>query len=49
MRVVYLTLGLIILLNIGANCRTPQVTDKDCTPLASGLLHCAQARPPAHD
>ncbi len=44
MRMVYLTLGLMVLLNIGANCRTPQITDEKCTPLSSGLVHCAQTQ-----
>ena len=41
MRVVYLTLGFFILLNIGAACRTPQVVAQNCTAVSGGLVHCA--------
>ena len=40
MRIIYLTLALFVLLNIGANCRTPPVEERDCTPASAGLAVC---------
>jgi len=40
MRVVYLTLGLFILFNIGAACRTPPAQTNGCEVVSSGLVHC---------
>ncbi len=40
MRIIYLTLALFVLLNIGANCRTPPVKGHDCTPASAGLAVC---------
>lgn len=40
MRFVYLTLGLFILLNIGAACRTPSPPPQGCEHVSAGLLHC---------
>lgn len=41
MRVVYITLGLFILFNIGVACRTPAQVAEGCEPVGSGLVHCA--------
>jgi hypothetical protein len=40
MRIVYLTLGLFILLNIGAACRTEAPEAAGCERVAAGLVHC---------
>jgi len=40
MRIVYLTLGFFILLNIGAACRTPQAVPEECEQLSGGLIRC---------
>jgi len=40
MRIVYLTLGFFILLNIGAACRTPQPVPEECEQLSGGLIRC---------
>lgn len=46
MRIIYLTLALFVLLNIGANCRTPPVTGQDCKSVSAGLAVCAGERNP---
>lgn len=46
MRIVYLTLALFVLLNIGANCRTPPVTGENCTSASAGLVVCEGERMP---
>ena len=43
MRVVYLALGVFLLLNIGAACRTPPVASAGCELVAGGLVHCPVA------
>lgn len=43
MRIIYLTLGLYILINIGAACRTPVEIAEGCERVGSGLVHCAPA------
>lgn len=40
MRIIYLTLGLFVLLNIGAVCRTTQPLSENCTPVSGGLVRC---------
>jgi hypothetical protein len=40
MRILYLTLGLFILLNIGAACRTPPPAPQGCEPVSGGLIRC---------
>jgi len=40
MRIVYLALGLFILLNIGAVCRTPQAPPEGCEQISGGLIRC---------
>jgi hypothetical protein len=42
MRVIYLTLGLFILLGIGAACRTPPLIHSDCIP-GAGDAACPPA------
>ena len=42
MRVIYLTLGLFILLDIGAACRTPPLIHSDCI-LGAGDAACPPA------
>lgn len=46
MRVVYLTLGLFILLGVGATCRTPPLLPQACV---SGPASCETERPNGHD
>lgn len=48
MRIVYLTLGVFILLNIGAICRTPQAVPENCEPVSGGLIHCAGGKARRH-
>ncbi len=45
MRMIYLTLGLFILLGIGATCRTPPVAHADCGPDARGTECVPPAQP----
>ncbi len=40
MRIIYLTLGLYVLINIGAACRTPVVLAEGCERISGGLVHC---------
>jgi len=40
MRILYLTLGVFILFNIGAACRTPPAVADGCERVAGGLVHC---------
>jgi hypothetical protein len=40
MRIIYLTLGLFVLFNIGAICRTAQPMAENCTAVSGGLIHC---------
>lgn len=40
MRILYLTLGVFVLLNVGAACRTPSAPAPDCARVAGGLVHC---------
>lgn len=49
MRIVYLTLGLFILLNIGAACRTPPPAPEGCELVSTGLLHCEEDAAPRHE
>lgn len=44
MRVVYLTLGIFILLGIGANCRTPALQPTGCTSDDRLDRHCISER-----
>ena len=41
MRIIYLALGLFILINIGAACRTPTEIADGCERVSGGLVHCA--------
>lgn len=41
MRVVYFTLAILIVLNIGAACRTPPPVPAGCQGISGGLVHCA--------
>jgi hypothetical protein len=40
MRVVYLVLGVFLLINFGAACRTPPIAAPGCELVAGGLVHC---------
>ncbi len=40
MRMLYLTLGLFLLLDIGAVCRSPSTLPAGCEPASGGLAHC---------
>jgi hypothetical protein len=40
MRIVYFTLGLFILFNIGAACRTVPPETTGCQRISAGLVHC---------
>jgi hypothetical protein len=41
MRIVYLTLAVFVLINVGAACRTPPALPGDCERVAGGLVRCA--------
>ena len=43
MRVIYLTLAALIILGIGATCRTPTVVEEGCERLRGGLVHCPES------
>jgi len=49
MRIIYLTLGLFVLFNIGTVCRTAQPLAKNCTPVSGGLIHCTAEEPRHHE
>lgn len=49
MRLPFLLLTAIVLLNIGVACRTPTVVPADCTPVAPGLVHCPGDVPHRND
>lgn len=40
MRILYLTLAVFVLINLGAACRTPPAVPADCERLAGGLVRC---------
>jgi len=40
MRMLYLILGMFVLLNIGAVCRTAQPLPDNCAAVSSGLVYC---------
>lgn len=46
MRIIYLTLGVFVLFNIGAACRTAPEVAGDCERLAGGLVRCEDAGGP---
>lgn len=43
MRILYLTLGVFILINLGAACRTPAGPADGCERLGGGLVRCDQS------
>ena len=46
---VYLMLGIFILLNIGAVCRTPQqALPENCASVTGGLIHCEGTKQVGH-
>jgi hypothetical protein len=49
MRIVYITLGIFVLLNIGVVCRTPHPVAENCTPVSGGLIHCTEEKTPEHE
>lgn len=49
MRIVYLTLGFFVLLNIGVACRTGQPAAENCTQVSAGLVHCMGEQARQHE
>jgi len=46
MRILYLTLGVFILINIGAACRMPPGPADGCEQLGGGLVRCGHSGDP---
>jgi hypothetical protein len=49
MRIVYLTLGLFVLLNLGVDCRMPPLAPADCRAVAGGLVDYVRHAVTEHD